>query len=229
MKLECSVLPMVLPKTTSKQYDNVVEANIVGKCCGLWGPDVTTICKHCVMIQEDCECSLDNLDKPGTAVTNQQWSTPQREESRSKLPQGDERERHGEYLPEGGEQAQELRHDDTSRSRLPQGDGREGHGEYLIEGEEQAQELRHDQGWMERTVEQLKRDKNSVKKQRQRGQRDKDEKDDTGEEVKTEEFAFTMATSSQQVEVRQSDSTSAGFLANPEVSVTKRWRHVGGY
>ena len=44
---------MVLPKTTSKKGDNVVEANIVRKCCGLQGPDATTICKHCVVIQED--------------------------------------------------------------------------------------------------------------------------------------------------------------------------------
>ena len=92
-----------------------------------------------------------------------------------------------------------MRHDETSRSRLPQGDGREHHGEFLLEGGEQAKELCHDQGWMERTVEQLKRDKNHVKKQRQRGQRDRDEKDDTGEEVKTEEFAFNMATSSQKL------------------------------
>ena len=147
----------------------------------------------------NCGCSLDDLDKPGTAVTNQQCSTPQREESRSRLPEGAKRERHGEYLPEGGEQTQELRHDETSRSRLPQGDGREHHGEYLLEGGEQTKELCHDQGWMERTVEQLKRDKNRVKKQPQRGQRDKDEKDDTGEEVKTEEFAFNMATSSQKL------------------------------
>ena len=72
-------------------------------------------CEHHVMVKKDevadfrfcvdCGCRLDDLDIPGTATTIQQWSTPQREESRSRLPQGDERGCHGEYLLEGGEQA----------------------------------------------------------------------------------------------------------------------------
>ena len=46
--------------------DNVVEANIVGKCFGLRGLDVMTIWKHRVMIQEDVAAVSPAGGQPGS-------------------------------------------------------------------------------------------------------------------------------------------------------------------